>query len=96
MRIIKVMADYQCFPLWEASPGVVGNIDPEDLPISLKLKSELLEWASKYDQTLDDDYPPDSGFETPAEEEAFKEQGRQLAKKLKHDLGNQFEVKINL
>lgn len=52
MRVIKLMADYQCFPLWEASPGAVGNIDPKDLPISLSLQRELMVWAEKFDATL--------------------------------------------
>jgi len=43
VRIIKLMADYQCFPLWEASPGKVGNVDPNTLPISEGLK---LNWKN--------------------------------------------------
>jgi hypothetical protein len=58
MRTIKVMADYQCFPLWEASPGEVGNIDPDDLPISHILKERLAAWARAFDATLSMDYPP--------------------------------------
>lgn len=41
MKTIKLMADYDCFPLWKSSPGEVGNIDPEDLPISYDLKAYL-------------------------------------------------------
>lgn len=96
MRKIKIMADYQCFPLWEASPGVIGNIDPDGLPISHELEINLLEWANKYDLTLDEDYPPNSCFETPAEKIAFNDQGARLAKQLQEELGNQFEIKIHL
>jgi hypothetical protein len=45
MKEIKVMADYHCHPLWDDSPHTYGDIDPNALPISLKLKGDLYEWA---------------------------------------------------
>ena len=45
---IKLMADYQCFPLWDASQEGGGrNIDPDELPISLSLKARLNLWRVK-------------------------------------------------
>ncbi len=34
MKRIKLMADYDCYPLWLDSDDEVGNIDPDVLPIS--------------------------------------------------------------
>ena len=62
MRTIKLMPDYQCHPLWEASPGMVGNIDPATLPIPRDPVARLPEWARLYDATLNADDPVQSGF----------------------------------
>ncbi|KES16178.1 hypothetical protein GASC598I20_006050, partial [Gilliamella apicola SCGC AB-598-I20] len=34
MKKIKLMADYECYPLWIDSDNEVGNIDPDSLLIS--------------------------------------------------------------
>ena len=46
MNLIKLMADYQCHPLWNLSPGEYGDIDPSNLPTSEGLKQEPAKWAS--------------------------------------------------
>ncbi|MEQ1345899.1 hypothetical protein [Acinetobacter seifertii] len=34
-KLIKLMPDYQCYPLWEYDEfGLVANLNPKDLPIS--------------------------------------------------------------
>ncbi|MCG5258654.1 hypothetical protein EM868_22520 [Cupriavidus gilardii] len=96
MKKIKLMADYYCFPLWEASPGEVGNIDPADLPISPQLRIRLLKWAEKLDKTLNMDYPPDSRFPSEAEERQFKREGFELADELRSELGPDYEVILHL
>jgi len=96
MRVIKLMADYQCFPLWEASPGEVGNIDPDELPISQELKARLASWARQFDETLNMDYPPDSGFEDAKAEADFKQEGLRLAGQLRTELGPEYEIRIHL
>jgi hypothetical protein len=90
--MIKLMADYHCFPLWEASPGAVGNIDPGDLPISEALQERLLVWASRFDRTLDMNDPAVSGFENAESAEAFKNDGLELVGILKTELGAEYEV----
>lgn len=95
MRKIKLMADYGCFPLWDVSDGV-GNINPNDLPLSPELKDLLMDWAKVFDQTLNEDYPPDSGFESQADELEFKQRAAQLAWKLREELGPEFEVLIRV
>jgi hypothetical protein len=80
------MADYKCFPLWEASPGVVGNINPQDLPISWPLKQELMAWAAKFDATLDIDNPVSSGFKNEELANQFQQEGEILAQRLQEEL----------
>lgn len=96
MRAIKLMPDYQCFPLWEARSGQVGNIDPNTLPISYVLKQQLLDWAATYDATLNMDDPTSSGFLSDEAEAEFKRTGIELENRLRVELGSDFTVEIKV
>lgn len=96
MESIKLMADYQCHPIWDMSPGKYRDVDPDELPISEGLKARLKAWAAKYDETLDIDSPADSGFATAELEEEFKEEGRALVSLLKSELGAECKVMLVL
>jgi len=77
-------------------PGEVGNIDPDELPISQEQKARLTSWARQYDETLNMDYPPDSGFENPEAEAEFKQEGLRLAGQLRTELGSEYEIRPHL
>ncbi|WP_394174522.1 hypothetical protein [Thalassotalea litorea] len=79
------MADYGCFPLWHCK-GSVGNINPENLTLSSNLSTNLLHWAKRYDETLNDSEPQLSGFATKQEELIFVEEGLRLAQSVKAEL----------
>lgn len=96
MRTLKLMADYQCFPLWEASPGEVGNIDPNSLPISTSLRDQLMDWADVYDSTLNWEDPAISGFVSVDAVEVFKVQGMRLAHQMREELGPEFVVLVKM
>jgi hypothetical protein len=85
------MPDFNCFPLWKAG-GEIGNVDPDDLPLTGDLKAALQAWASAFDKTLNQEYPPDSGFANPAEEAAFETEGRRLWRELQAQLGPEYKV----
>ena len=80
-RSIKVMADYDCHPLWALDPGVVGNFAPEDLGLSEELSRDLNEWAAAFNSFLDRDNPVES-LASPQQQSAHEAQGRQLAIRL--------------
>lgn len=90
------MADYQCSPLWEASPGQVGNIDLDVLPLSHGLRARLINWARAYDATLNMDDPLSSGFETDEQEAEFKRIGTELGEELSNELGPEFAVTMKI
>ena len=95
MKKIKLMPDYGCFPIWGMEDDNFGNIDPYSLPISKSLAEELLEWANKYDKTLNIEEPLNSGFENfenIEKENIFKYEGEKLFNKLKLELGDQYTV----
>ena len=92
MRVLKVSADYQCYPLWDATPGEFGNIDPRDLPISSELAVRLINWARRFDATLNEDDPVSSGFNSNEDEIEFCNEGRELEKLLQIELGVEYSV----
>ena len=87
MTTIKIMADYECWPLWKGE-----NLDPESLPLSMYLRGQLAAWAERYDENLLDEYPPESGFSNEFEAEKFVDDGRELANILALELGKGFAV----
>jgi hypothetical protein len=90
---MKLMPDYGCSPLWEYLDGdLVDNPSPDGLPLTDDLKAALHAWAAAYDRTLNQEYPPDSGFASPAEEETFEAEGRRLWRELRSQLGPGWEV----
>jgi hypothetical protein len=92
MRVIRLMPDYQCFPLWEASPGTVGNIDPASLPLSVPVQERLTAWAGKFDATLNMNDPASSGFATQQVADAFRREGEVLARLLQNELGADYVI----
>lgn len=91
-RKLWLMADWGTWPLWE--PGTDHYaVDPEVLPISSELKASLKTWADAWDATLNQEYPPNSGFPSPAEEARFDDEGSRLRGELQRELGPDFVVK---
>lgn len=73
---------------------MVGNIDPKNLPVSDRLRHDLLKWAEWYDSTLNIKDPATSGFRHKAVEEEFKRVGHALGERLQKELGNGFTVVV--
>lgn len=94
MKKLKVMADYECFPIWDMSPEKYGDVDPNVLPISDELKQQLFDWSNEYDGTMNHSDPASSGFKSREVEMAFKERGVKLAHQLQKELGPNYKVLI--
>lgn len=92
MRKLKLMADYECFPLWENYQNELENINPNSLNITKYLQDSLIKWATIYDATLNQDYPPDSGFTTEDEEAEFEQEGKRIFAELAFQLKDGFEL----
>lgn len=87
------MADYECYPLWEYDEdGLIGDLNPESLPISRELVDKINHWGEIFESTLCMDDPIKSVFETSEEEEKFRIIGETLAKDLRLELGDEYEV----
>lgn len=92
IRRIKLMADYDCFPLWDLGDAGPANLDPEGLPIPADLLSDLQAWARRYDDTLDRADPMNSGFPSPEDHTEFAKTGSELALRLAKSLGSSWSV----
>ena len=92
-RTIRLMADYECHPLWLSGPQA-GDIAPDDprLGLSSKLAERLSDWADEYDGILCVDDPVSSGFSSPETELAFYRVGEELAVLLAQELGRTWTV----
>jgi hypothetical protein len=86
------MADYGCYPLWWASSGKAGDIDPETMPLSEETVSRLEKWADIYDAKLNWEDPNSSGFPTLEAKAAFEQEGISLWKQLQKELAPDYEV----
>lgn len=92
-KVIKLMPDYQCYPLWEYDElGLVANLNPEDLTISKVLIDKLILWSDMYDETLCLDDPINSGFKSIGDEKKFQLLGEELFKSLREELSGQYDV----
>jgi hypothetical protein len=80
-RRIKVMADYDCHPLWALDDGLYGDIAPADMGLSAELVRDLDAWAEAYTSSLDRDNPAVSRW-SDAQHRAHAADGRLLAVRL--------------
>ena len=92
---IKLMPEFMCDPIWYDGGPEVGPISPFDLPISRSLAQAVSDWDNKYQKTYNDSYPPDSGFSSPENEEAFYREGETLVEKLQEELGANYRVRTD-
>ena len=87
---LRLRPDYHCSPLWLPDGQALGevgpDIDPDDLPLSPSLKQALWHWAAAYDRTLNQEYPPESGFPSRADAHAFQREGERLWNELRREL----------
>jgi hypothetical protein len=90
---ITLMPDHGCSPLWMYDAhDLVDNPDPDELPVTADLKVALERWSAAYEGTTDVEDPLNSGFATPADEEAFEAEGRRLCAELQAQLGPEYTV----
>lgn len=90
MPCLRLAAEYGGWPLWETEDSdIATNVDPYSLPIPRSLADDLAAWSETHEATLDQDYPPDSGFPTEEAAEAWLRAGSDLATRLRLALQGQ-------
>ncbi|WP_207265833.1 hypothetical protein [Pseudomonas sp. GW101-3H06] len=89
---LRLTNEYLAGPIFCPDTDRMGHVDIEDLPLSQKLKSKIIEWDSEYQATFNSDYPPDSGFITPEAELRHIAEGEKLAKLIQQELEKNYTV----
>ncbi|MBP3951723.1 hypothetical protein [Bacillus suaedae] len=86
---LKVEGDVGADPIW--CQHCQCNLDIDEIPISLDLKSELIEWVEKYGTWIDwdNDKIVSNGVKL---EEKHNEQGASLTIQLQKELQGQYKV----
>ena len=92
MRVIRLMADYQCPPIWERVGDDLAPKDPASLPISAALAERIVAWSAEYGGTLNAADPASSGFPSDDAEIDWNKRGRGLWRELRAELGADFRV----
>jgi hypothetical protein len=92
IEIIKLMADYGCYPLWWVSPDKVGNIHPETLPLIPETISRLEKSEEIYNTKLNWQDPANSPGFSPEAEAAFEYEGISLWNQLQTELAPNYQV----
>lgn len=55
------------------------------------MRSKILDWAIKFEGTLNQDYPPESGFATFDDEEKFEQNGVEIWKYIISHFANEYD-----
>jgi hypothetical protein len=86
--LIKVMADYHCWPLWVSNEHneLFATHDPATLGLTASLVRRLVAWQQWYESMINIADPRDSRLVTPAEDIAFQKEGRLLAYRVAEEL----------
>jgi hypothetical protein len=88
---IKLMPDYECWPLWHHGGNQVGNIDPRSIGVSDPLANDLERWADVYESHLDRSDPVSTKW-TDQEQKQFDAEGRGLCRRLAVELRTRYSV----
>lgn len=89
---VKLMPEYECYPIWVENKGLFDNIKPEKLPISPGLAIDIMEWSKIYEKTYNHKNPIESGFLTDIDKEFFCNRGIILKERLALELGSNYDI----
>lgn len=77
---LRLRPEFACCPLWDADTG--DNVSHYHIDISLDLAERIENWDDRFQAIYKDDNPVESGFASPEEEQAYIEEGREIAREL--------------
>lgn len=88
---IKLMAEYGGEAVWWMGHRA-GVVDVQELPITDELRNDIKRWADVYADTLEDNDPVVSGFESDEARDKYDAEGRVLWKRLQEELSPDWDV----
>ncbi|WP_345483079.1 hypothetical protein [Actinopolymorpha pittospori] len=90
-RWVKLMAVQGRSPLTQTAGSDDLDLDPELLPLSDGLRSDLARWDGHF-QAMFSRWPAAGGFETELDAEQFAAEGERLVSQLQDELGASYQV----
>jgi len=95
MKTLKIKAEYGCSPIWiKEEGGIFENIliDDEGLSLPVEIMEVLKKWQDEYENTYDENYPPDSAFSSLDAEKLFNQNGVKIWNDLIEYFNGKFKV----
>ena len=87
MPSLRLSAELECWPTWLETDQGIENVAPGELPVSADLAAALHDWSERWDAIYDLDDPASAAFSSEAEEQRFRQDGEELAVRLRSELG---------
>jgi hypothetical protein len=92
MKYLKLSPEYECSPLWVSVDGdFYENLNIDASPFNEFLRSKISDWAINFEGTLNQDYPPESGFTTFEDEEKFEQDGVEIWKHILSHYASEYD-----
>ena len=92
MKNTRMSREYLASPIFLSDVDCMGHVDIADMAISRGLARDISSWDHEYQSTFNDEYPPDSGFDSLGESNRHSNEGRCLAERLQQELGSEYVV----
>lgn len=88
------MPEYGMYPIWiqYSSSEPFANINIDELNLSVSLAEKLKEWDAMFQNTFNQEYPPNSGFITNVVESIFEEKGISIWQEMLSELSENYEI----
>lgn len=96
MPDLIIRPEIQCHPAWVYRNGMYDNVSPRSLGLSSALVRALGDWAARWDATYDlVNDPANPTFDSPAAEQHFWDEGRRLGERLRSELDDRWEIRLD-
>lgn len=92
MNKIRYFFEWQCYPFWDEKGT---NIGVQELPISVELRTIIIELDDFYQNLLDLNDPNGSGFVNEVDAAVFAKKSIESASMLKTELKDKYEIIFN-
>ncbi|WP_155834295.1 hypothetical protein [Halotalea alkalilenta] len=89
MKKLNFGVEYMATPFFCPDTDSMGHVDIEDLELSAQLGKNIYEWDKHYQESLNQNYPPDSIFEKVDEHNI---EGERLFNEIKKEVGEKYDI----
>ena len=90
VKRIKLMPDYNCYPIWDMDE--VDNINPQDLPLKTETIHRLNAWADLFECGLDWHDPGGKSLWSEEDTNLYQQEGLSLWHQLHQELTPEYKV----